>query len=386
VRDGPVIPTGGFGTGHFRFTPTGEFRGWRLHPGQPERDDDAPGDRFHLWLASGDVCLAGTIGPDAGPYAFGALHGMQIERHVLFPLTWVQVRHPAIPLDVRHLSFSPVIPGSLREASLPVHVVLWRIGNPTAKAVECALMLTFTCRWPQSPPRVSFDMQHDNLCITGALGDPEHWNRIGISVPDLHSEGVYLQGLEPWDAQGSGREIWADFAADGELEPQLETFREPGVAAWVKFALEPGEAKEIPFVIVWHFPVYESGPEEGQPRYYTQFLSKRRPDNAVVWLAEEALENFGQEWPNWQYWLFQIVDWHASLTGDPRLPLARPGEAVNLLAHLLEADTVWTDEGHFHILPNTEHAARGLAELRASGLPMHMLWPHVAKALESVLG
>lgn len=315
-----------------------------------------------------------------GPYAFGALEGLRTVRHVLFPVTWTRFEHPHLLLDVQNLSFSPVIPGTLREASLPLYVVLWRVTNPSPHSVECSLMLTFTARWPHALPRAGFDLQHDNLCITGALGDPEHWNRVGIAVPDLHSEGIYLQGMEPWDARSSGEDLWADFAQDGELEPQFRQFQEPGAAAWVKFTLEPGEAREIPFVIMWHLPIYESGPEKGEARYYTQFLSKRRPDNAVVWLAEEALENFGQEWPNWRYWLFQIMDWHASLAGDPRFPLNQPGPALNLLAALLEADTVWTDEGRFHILAGGGQARR-LAHLQESGLPVGQMWPHVAKAL-----
>ncbi|MGC8668037.1 MAG: GH116 family glycosyl-hydrolase [Chthonomonadales bacterium] len=375
---------GGFGTGSFCIMPSGEFRRWHLHPGEPVRDEDVAGDRFHVWISGSDASLAATIGHAEGPYAFAALEGMQTERHVLFPLTWMRYKHPALPVQMQSIRFSPVIPGALREASLPVHVIVWRVLNCSPHLVECSLMLTLTCRWPHTPPQVSFDLQHDNLCITGALGDPNHWDRIAVAVPDLHSEGVYLQGIEPWNAQGPAEELWTDFAEDGELEPQLAKFAEPGAAAWVKFALEPGEAKDLPFVIMWHLPIYRSGPAKGAPRYYTQFLRKRRPDNAVVWLAEEALEDFGQEWPNWRYWLFQIMDWHASLAGDPRFPLGSPGAALNLLAALLEGHTVWTDEDRFHILANGKDELQRLARLRQSGLPIHLMWPHVAKALEAI--
>lgn len=376
------FPAGGFGGGHFTFTSTGAFRRWRLHPGLPERDEPVPSDRFYLWLRQGghpnlqvfQVFAGESVDEDRQCLRIGG-------QHRLFPFTWRDYVLPA-PLRLESLSFSPLLPGPAREASLPLYVVVWRVHNPTDEPLEAALMLTWVCGWPDLVPGAMFDFQHDRLCLTGSLGDPDSPNRMGIAIPDLHSEGVYRQGMEPWSAAGEGEEIWEDFAMDGELDPAIARDTPQGAAAWVKFALAPGETKEVPFILVWHFPFYESGPATGQPRYYTRLLGKRRPDNAVVWLAEQAVQDYGAETANYRYWIQQIRDWQRSVLEDPLLSPEEKRRQFNRLAVLLEADSIWTDGGRFQLLLRKGQTWEGLRDSLAGALPLEELWPEVARALE----
>ncbi len=371
----PVLPAGGFGTGGFRFTPEGEIRDWKLHPGLPAEDTPVPANRFHVWARQERDVQAVTLAERPSPWPVGA---PRPDCWRLFPFTWRRYELPG-PLMFEALCFSPLLPGSDREASLPVHTVLWRAGNRSRRRIEAALMLTWACAWPQPVEDATFDMQHDNLCITGALGSPESTDRIGIAVPDLHSEGIYQQGMEPWTPMEDSGELWEDFAEDGELDPALAATGSMGSAAWVKFTLDPDEVKEVPFVLVWHFPYYESGPDAGKPRRYTQHLEKFRPDNAVVWLAEEVVQNFGQETANYRYWLQQIQDWHSEVLGDPLQATATSTARVDRLSALLEADTSWPADGDLTIQPGPNQTPNSLSASLRQAFPLTDLWPDLAR-------
>jgi non-lysosomal glucosylceramidase len=149
----------------------------------------------------------------------------------------------------------------------------------------------------------------------------------------------------------------------------------------VKFELDPGETKEIPFVLCWHFPLYESGPAEREARFYTQFLGKRRPDNAVVWLAEQAVENYGTEAATYRHWIKQIEDWQASVLQNSILSDEEKRRGFHGLAALLEADTSWTEEGRFDLLPTESMPAEALRAHLADAGPLVQAWPDIARHL-----
>src|SRR5262249_22025337 len=139
------IPAGGFGGGHFTWTAGGAFRHLRLHPRPPERDESVAAGGFFVWARQGPPASAHP------PYA------IENPPRVLFPFTWTSYfdpgagRHGGLPLQsqtssslhLESLAFSPLLPGSLREASLPVYVVVFRAHNPTDEPLEAALLLTW---------------------------------------------------------------------------------------------------------------------------------------------------------------------------------------------------------------------------------------------------
>jgi uncharacterized protein (DUF608 family) len=213
------------------------------------------------------------------------------------------------------------------------------------------------------------------------MGDPDSPNRMGIAVPDLHSEGIFKQGMEPWDVSAGDMGLWEDFIEDGELDPAVVRGAPQGAAAWVKFDLESGETKEIPFVIVWHFPNLETGPFAGSARYYTQFLGKIRPDNAVVWLAEEVVQNYGTESANYRHWIDSISDWHKSVLSDPRHSPEEHAARINRLEALLLADTCWTDDGRFTILPHGDWTEERFRADLAQAPALHELWPETTNSI-----
>jgi hypothetical protein len=345
LRDGDAPPpAGGLGGGTLRLDSAGAFRGWRPEPGQSERDEPAAADRFYLWWRSGASASHRPLTRTRRPERMG------------FPFTWRDLTPdaPAAP-RVETLAFSPLLPGDSDLASLPLHVVVFRVNNPFDDPLEAALLLTWAAGWPDPLPGAVFDLQHDNLCLTGSLGDPADANRQGIAVPDLHYAGISRQGIEPWRVSADEDEVLEDFAEDGELDPRVAHGTPQGAAAWVKFDLEPGETKEVPFVLAWHLPLYAHGPLAGEARFYTQFLGRRRPDNAVVWLAEQAVQHHGGETPNYDYWMRELDEWRR----------AAPPEEPLLLRAALEAGVSWAEDGRL-VLSSPRPDAAAL---------LHRLWP-----------
>jgi hypothetical protein len=352
------ILAGGLGTARFSFSVAGEFRRWRVEPSQPEVNVPAPHGRFYAWGRQGHNVAFSPLAGDA-----------VLQQQSLFPLAWTSF-NTALPVRFECCSFSPLLPGEGLERSLPLYVMVFRAQNPTGRRVETALMLTWACGWPLPIPEAAFDFQHDNLCLTGSLGAPGEVNRQGIAVPDLHYAGIYQQSIEPWAVPHDEAEIIEEFAADGELGPRVARGERQGAAAWVKFTLDAGETQEIPFIVALHTPHYENG----EPRHYTQYLGRRRPDNAVVWLAEQAVQRFGAETPNYRYWMQQIEDWHRRLT---------PSGAgrIHALSALLETGLTWTDGGFPQFALEDRPTLESLLEESA----LRETWPDIARAAERVV-
>ena len=114
-------------------------------------------------------------------------------------------------------------------------------------------------------------------------------------------------------------QIIQDFEDDGELDPRNVSHDNQGAAAYIKFKLEPNEIREIPCVVAWHYPYFATGDLAGEPKFYVQHLGRFRPDNAIVWLAEQAYEDYGTEAATYTHWMRQISDWHATIKDSMEL-------------------------------------------------------------------
>jgi len=327
-----------------------------MEPGTPAESRPVEQDQFHLWVRRRreSVSLRLATSPD-NPSRTAAL----------YPFTWTEYLLGSTPLILESAAFSPLLPGEAPERSLPLYLVVFRASNPTPDSLEAALMLTWECGWPEPIPDSTFDFQHDNLCLTGSLGSPGRPNRQGIAVPDLHYMGIYQQGIEPWEPRSERDELCKvveDFTDDGELDPRVVRATPHGAAAWVKFDLEPGETKEIPFVIAWHFPTYETGIAVGAERRYTQYLGRYRPDNAIVWLAEQAVQHYGAETANYRYWMQQLSDWQAGL-GD------NAADVCGALDSVVGAGTIWPVDRPLELARSVPPAQQALAST---------VWPEIA--------
>jgi hypothetical protein len=296
ILEGGTSIAGGLSTGGFILNRAGEFTDWRREGWDDCIHKTVEQNRFYLNTdnshENGGLILHSSYTCSKGPLCW---------------FVWDMARKEFEFLRVESLAFSPQLPAqdcaASLESQLPVWINEFRAANEGNTTRNVSLMLTWICAWPELVTDAVFDFQHDNLCLTGSLGSLSSPERQGIALPDLHSEGIYQQGIEPWVVEKDQEEILNDFWQDGELDPRTPGQPRQGAAAWVRFSLAPGEMKKVPFAVVWHFPFIESGPRQGEAREYTRQLTRRRPDNAIVWLAEQPFQNYRTEMRNYEHWM-----------------------------------------------------------------------------------
>jgi hypothetical protein len=322
-----IIRAGGIGTGGFVFDVEGKFSDWRTSPTEAALPGLSSGCGFYLWWKSRSGNGLLNLTESEG--------GKSALTH-RFPITTRSYEFDA-PFTLSAECYSPLYPPRGTEASFPLHVVNWNIHSVVSEPVEIATLLVFSS--PEASERVAFDMQHDKLCLCGAVGDPDSQNRFGVSVPDLHGEGGWTQGIEPWSDPDGLQMLLDEFTEDGELGPANPVPGRNGAAAWVRFTLLPETSRDAPFCIAWSIPQYVAGPRTSEPRRYVSHLGKRRPDNAVVWLAERPflIEEEGER--AWFVWREEIRRWHKALESQPEKNIEK---CLEELSGIVQPDLVWT--------------------------------------------
>ncbi len=304
-------PIGGVDTGRFEYTAEGFVSSWSL-------DDPAvkgpvvPHNAFHIWMECGRSAQACTlqcdsrfgIWPQPAPIPAVAYH---------FPIGLCRYALAGWPIDLETVSFSPILPGHPGPSCFPIWVYRVGVANRSGLPMKMGVLLTWAFATDKIVSPGDFDIQHDNLCVSAILRDRQSDNRMVIALPDIHHRERAWQGAEPWDPDTESAEIWKDFADDGEIESRWVSSDRQAAALWVKFELEADEVRSFPFFVTWHFPKrYDKGGRLVD-RQYMRYPTKRRPDNAVVWLAEQARLNNVE-------WLSRISDWLNPEVSYPDLP------------------------------------------------------------------
>ncbi len=373
------IPAGGFGSGTFTLDGSGAFRRWRIAPpgGVGEQDAVVPGNRFHVFQQQGNRTSAATLGMDGdsgpeSPFNNGA-QVVPVRRQALFPFTWTRYEHPDWPAILESCSFSPTIPYRYRETSLPLWIHTWRAHNPTSEPVTVALMLTWEFAHPTTESGVEFDLHHDRKCISGILRVPGRDDRFCVAVPDVGSVPRAEEQIEGWRRDVDGKSLWSDFAADGMLRPTVRTQPPAALAAVIHFSLAPGEIREFPFVVAWHFPVYHFA-DGREVRRYPPFIDKRVPDNIVVDLASEAMARYRD-------WKEMLQEWQAAFIQQTLGGMEDISALLNALGYFGSANTVWTEDNRFTVLPDDGKGLQSSARRKAAFACLARFWSDLSKRL-----
>jgi len=216
------VPLGGIGAGGIMRSSTGAFSRWTIKGGGV-KSFSAPAAGFVLR----------TRRPGAAPFARAlqpqpegdALSGFELSApdrwHGLFPKAWHvhdANRHDDVTAEC--LSFSPVIPGDLKTASLPVALFRWRLTNHADTHVEAALAFLFpnlngwfadfTETAPDRPPAGAFNRPLDEAETEGVILDRA---RAGDVLPE--STGQWAIACPTGPGTETSRSICFDALRDG---------------------------------------------------------------------------------------------------------------------------------------------------------------------------
>ena len=362
--------------------------------------------------------------------------------HALYPRSWF-VYENVFQAELTCEQFSPIWAHSYQESSYPVAVFQWRAHNPTDKPITLSIMLTWqnmvgwftnALKSPEvqlrddgSPfydyqprlgdsagnfNRLTGDEQRIGVVMgreaegaegAGEAGDePQGFSIFDSPLPTPHSplpaEGsgqwsiaTYLApNLQEvfyntrWNPVGNGADLWETFAQDGSLTdfdddtPAAEG-EQIGAAIAVRFTLQPGQTRQIPFVLTWDCPVTEFAQGIEYFRRYTDFFG-RNGQNAWA-MARTALKHH-------QTWREKIQEWQQPIIEREDLPDWFKLALFNELYNLTDGGTLWSaaDErdpvGQFAVLECIDYRWYESLDVRLYGsFALLMLFPKLEKAV-----
>ena len=428
LDDGPWhgAPLGGFGAGCIGRSSQGDFNLWHIDGGE-HTFQSLPACQFSVFEQSGDTSQAyalSTQPPTDGtlstwnwyPSVSPAPPSATGTYHALYPRSWF-VYENVLQANITCEQFSPIWAQCYQETSYPVAVFQWTAHNPTDRPLTLSLLLTWenTVGWftnASKSPEVQvrddgspvYDYQPkwgDSQGNFNQLTGDEH--RIGVVMgrgaasPDpAEGDGQWTIAtlLNPmlseafyhsrWNPAGDGAEIWNSFAADGSLlEVDDETPARAGEriagAIAVRFTLQPGQTRQIPFVLSWDFPVTEFAEGVKYLRRYTDFFG-RNGQNAWS-IARTALKHH-------RTWREQIQSWQQPILDRPDLPDWFKMALFNELYNLTDGGTLWSaaDErdpiGQFAVLECLDYRWYESLDVRLYGsFALLLLFPELEKSV-----
>jgi non-lysosomal glucosylceramidase len=426
LDDGPWhgMPLGGFGAGCFGRSPRGEFNLWHIDGGE-HVFQTMPGCQFSVFEQVGKQTKAHALStetaPDASlstwkPYPASTKNDSTGTYHALYPRSWF-VYENVFQAQITCEQFSPILPNNYKDTSYPVATFLWTLHNPTSEPITLSILLTWqnmsgwftnTLKSPTvkvrddgSPeyeyrPRIgkskgSFNQVIDDHGRFGCLlnGQPTdtvategdgQWAIATFTSP--YREEVFYHSR--WNPAGDGNDIWSTFAKDGSLAdtgdetPAVEG-EQIGSAIAVRFTLQPGESRQVPFVVTWDFPVTEFA--EGIPYYrrYTDFFGR---NGTNAWsMVRTALKQY-------EDWQTQIQDWQRPILERSDLSDCFKMGLINELYDLTSGGALWSagDErdpiGQFAVLECLDYRWYESLDVRLYGsFALFMLWPELDKSV-----
>ncbi len=413
------VPLGGLGAGSIGRGWRGEFRRWTLRPGFVH-NPPVWADQFSVYAqrhGAEERARARVLFPDLPETPHLAAWNWELPAEgstyrALFPRAWTEYGEPLPGVRLTCRQLSPVIAHNYRESSYPAAEFRWRIENTGPDPVTVGLMLTFQngAGWANDAAgghaNRPFRLQAGQETVTGVLlrhayrqaeasldktpaerktfEDP-----LTFAIAARSGPGCAASYRARFATNGSGADVWKDFAADGRLD-DLEDARPSvagetiGAAVALTVDVPPGESREAAFALAWDMPVVRSGFGTAYTRRYARFFGAQ--GDAAARLAAEALAQADA-------WEEQITAWQNPILEDPSLPEGYRAALFNELYYLVDGGTIWAyplegappdpEMGHFAYLEGHEYRMYNTYDVHFyASWALAMLWPKLELALQ----
>ncbi|MFW6189186.1 MAG: GH116 family glycosyl-hydrolase [Planctomycetota bacterium] len=345
------IPLGGMGAGSVEIMDTGRFRDWEIfnnYQWSGNRDEVPPemwtedaffavrtrreGGEPRVRLLHHEADPTRTVAPshdNAYVYNYPFLRNVGgIRYRGRHPFARLEYEDDGLPLELTLEAFSPFVPHNAKDSALPLAFFAFRVRNTGDRPCETSLM--FSMRNCTGYDREELTLQHRlvegrgaRFVAMGANGlDPAHRTAGSMAVGVLGDGASYVpawtggRGLTGFEVTNTPAfsQVFYPFRDRGELPGGDERWQrtvkrrhpdaEPGTlhapehrVGWCwrgalcrRFELEPGEEREVVFLLSWFFPnhYHFRYPDERLGHMYENWFS----DAAEV--AAYGAENFGR--------------------------------------------------------------------------------------------
>jgi len=355
------VPLGGIGTGGITRASDGRFSRWTVKGGGVAKFS-MPANGFLLRTQTeGNAPRVRALqpAPETNEFSAFAFEDMAPAWGGLFPFAWHH--HEQLDgVEAECKSFSPVIPGDLASAVLPVAVFNWRLTNHGTRPLDASLAFTFANLngWFDSftetrPPRVAAGCFNRPIEIAQGTGVALDRRRVSDCPPEGTGEwAISISGgvnathsrTVCFDGTGDGSAFRDPFLASGDA-PDLgggwvseSGFREtppahPTAAVAARVTLAPGESHTMRATLVWDLPVIGFGQGRRWLRAHTDTWGRARRSAAA--LTAHAHRNASD-------WERRIENWHDRMADELGDAPHRAGMAINESYFLVDGLTVAT--------------------------------------------
>lgn len=313
-----AMPIGGIGTGTVSLGGRGDLRDWELM-NRPAKgfiprlgNSQTVGPFLALFAQAEGGPPVSRLLEGPGPVGgYEGSHGAVTPNEHLprfsscrfasaYPFARVMLADAGVPLDVELRAFNPLVPGDADASGIPIAAFTVVLRNRGAKPVTASASINVPNYIGIDGSVLQTDWKQD-AWPTGARRNRNHVrSSAGLEGLFLNSDGVdtssaawgtlaiattLREGVTrrtTWTSGGWGSsllEFWDDFSADGRLEPKTaaRAIDAPMASMAVVADVPPGETREIPLLLAWHFPNRYTwrprseppGPDDRVGNYYT---------------------------------------------------------------------------------------------------------------------
>jgi len=280
-----AMPVGGFGTGTVSLKGNGAIQDWEIM--------NRPAKGFNPWLFRGPpvnrapffainikeenkkgqaVLLEGpptNLDYEGNLGAVGTNHGLprfeEATFQTAYPFGQVQLKDNTLPVQVTVGAFNPLIPGNVDDSSIPMAILSYSVKNISDKPITISIAGTIQnfIGFDGSNGKAiknSNTIKEENglkgihYTSNGVDKESEQWGTFSLATIS-EGEMSYRTNWLPVKWGDTTLDFWDDFTDDGLLEdrPSFDADAPMGSLA-VKTKLNPGEKKDIKFLVTWHFP------------------------------------------------------------------------------------------------------------------------------------
>jgi non-lysosomal glucosylceramidase len=277
-----AFPLGGIGTGAVSLGGYGNLRDWEIF-NRPAKGSHVPRCFAALRLAGGGLTAPlirllerqplppyrGAQGLPKG-MTLGAPRFRAATFFGAYPFAELRFEDARLPADVTLEAFNPMIPLETDDSSLPVAILTYRVTSRAPSKMEGAIAFSMmnvigastdlTYYWRGAAAYGGnlneFKKEADagGMLVSSVRLAPESARYGSIAVATVPADLSYRM---EW--QGRSLRLWWDEFlekgrfADVASQPTPDRLTEFGTVA-SHFVLAPGETKQVPFVLAWHFP------------------------------------------------------------------------------------------------------------------------------------
>lgn len=428
LDDGPWhgMPLGGFGAGCIGRSHRGDFNLWHIDGGE-HVFQTMPACQFSVYEQVGNqpaqAYALGTEPPTDGTLSQWAWYPASTPEqatgtyHALYPRSWF-VYQNVFQAHLTCEQLSPILAHNYQETSYPIAIFEWTAHNPTDQPITLSILLSWqnlvgwftnASKSPEvrvrddgSPvyeyqPRLGESQGNCNQVIDQGAAWGCVMRRPGTEAqPPTEGMGQWaiatigqIPGVEcfyhsRWNPVGDGADLWEGFSQAGTLPNHTDLTpaavgEQIGAAIAVRFTLQPGETRQIPFALAWDFPVTEFAAGIEYYRRYTDFWGR---SGTHAWaIAESALQQYSS-------WRSQIQQWQQPILERSDLPDWFKMALFNELYDLTDGGALWSaaDQrdpiGQFGVLECLDYRWYESLDVRLYGsFGLLMLWPELEKSV-----